>query len=91
MPAQLPLALAHAFHLPARHNPVLDVVGLARQARFPPGVHILAIIGVNASQERFVGQRGPLGQAKDAVILVGPCQDVPAEIPSRQLPIWPTA
>ena len=70
------------------HQTVLDVVRLAAQGRLPLRVDVLAVVGVNGSQERLIGQRRPLGQAEDPMILVGPREDIAAHVqtPAADLP-----
>ncbi len=67
---------------------MLDVVRLAAQARLPLRVDVLAVVGVHDLQERFVGQRRPLGHAEDAMVFVGPREDIAADVqsPTADLP-----
>ena len=59
---------------------MLDVVRLAAEPCLPLGIDIRAVIGMDGSKKRLVGQRRPLRNSEDAIIFVRPGKHIPPDI-----------
>ena len=68
--------LAHPFHLPFRHDPVLDVVRFALQGRRPTPVDVLPVLLVDRVEKGGIGQRRSLRNPENPMGFVRPTQFV---------------
>ncbi len=61
---------------------MLDVVRRATQGSLPALIDVLAVLRRDSTEERLVVERGPSGDAKHGVCLIGPEQ-----VPARKIQI----